>query len=161
MKDSPYLKHDDRLAHVISALQVMAIYKFYKLDFESWAERISGDKQEANKWESIFTEHPEFFRLDQQRQSASLVWRRSYPKSFNVDTYCELTKDEYHHLSPENKNRISRKPLKESEITSLITSAINLHSRALQHKQDRRWWIPLVIGFILGFVPFLIKLIWG
>jgi hypothetical protein len=41
----------------------------------------------------------------------------------------------------------------------LIATAVDLHSKALELKQDRRWWIPLVasfigslIGTILGFL---------
>ncbi len=51
--------------------------------------------------------------------------------------------------------RISRKPLKNEDISMLIESAINLHSRALQNKQDKRWWIPIVIGIVAGLVSFL------
>ena len=42
MANSPYLQ-DKRLANVMAAIQVMATYKFYKLDFKGWADRISGD----------------------------------------------------------------------------------------------------------------------
>jgi hypothetical protein len=42
--NSPYLSEPARLGDVIAAIQAMATYKFYKLDFESWADRISADK---------------------------------------------------------------------------------------------------------------------
>ena len=81
---SPYLA-DGRLADVIAALQATATYKFYKLDFARWADRIVGEKAKANHWRKVFEEHPEFFRLDSDRRRASLVWRRQHQKRYDVD----------------------------------------------------------------------------
>ena len=75
---SPYLdKEGRRLADVIAAIQAMGTYKFYKLDFEGWAERITANPNQAPYWKNLFEEHPEFFRLDGERERASLVWRRN------------------------------------------------------------------------------------
>ncbi|KAA2217191.1 N-carbamoyl-L-amino acid amidohydrolase [Maribacter flavus] len=156
MNASPYLKHENRLAEVIAAIQVMGKYRFYKLDFSKWADRISGDENEAKRWQNVFIEHPEFFRIDQTKKKASLVWRRNLPKDYNVDTRNEITKKDFLALSDDDKARISRRPLSNSDICMLIESAINLHARALQQKQDRRWWIPLTIGLVLGIIPFVI-----
>jgi len=57
---------------VIAAIQVMATYKFYKLDFSGWAGRIKGDENNGDYWKRIFEEHPEFFRLDKNREKGSL-----------------------------------------------------------------------------------------
>ena len=72
-KESPYLKDINRLADVISAIQVMASYKFYKLDFKAWAMRISGDENNDGHWKNIFLDHPEFFRFNKIKDRASLV----------------------------------------------------------------------------------------
>ncbi|WP_341220687.1 N-carbamoyl-L-amino acid amidohydrolase [Polaribacter atrinae] len=161
MKTSPYLKYENRLADVIAAIQVMGIYRYYKLDFTGWADRISGDEKETNKWEKVFKEHPEFFRIDQTKKKASLVWRRNHPKNYNVDTWSQISKADFRALSDEQKTRISRSPLSNNDISMLIESAISLHSRALQQKQDRRWWIPIVIGVIAGVVSFLANKVMG
>ena len=153
MAHSPYLQ-EKRLANVMAAIQVMATYKFYKLDFKGWADRISGNETEEKKWKKIFKEHPEFFRLDQSKTKASLVWRRNYPKRYDVDKRKEISKEEFYELSDEDKERISRIPLKNEDVSMLVESAINLHYRAFQLKQDRRWWIPLLIGLLVGLVPF-------
>lgn len=71
MVNSPYLNEPNRLAEVISAIQAMGNYKFYKLDFEGWADRISGEKNKAEHWKQVFVEHPEFFRLDAERMKVS------------------------------------------------------------------------------------------
>ena len=147
-EESPYIKNDDRLADVIAAIQTLGTYKFYKLTFTGWADRINGDETQAHHWKTVFIEHPEFFRLDAQRERASLVWRRQHQKLFNVDTEKNITREIYNTLTTEEKKRYSRHPLGPNEISTLINTAINIHTRALEHKQDSRWWIPTLAGLI-------------
>ncbi|SRX75348.1 N-carbamoyl-L-amino acid amidohydrolase [Aequorivita antarctica] len=155
---SPYLKNKNRLSDVLAAIQVMAIYRFYKLDFKSWSMRISGNEANYDYWKKIFEDHPEFFRFNNLEGKVSLVWRRSKQRRFHVDLNKEITLEEINKLSEkEAKERISRSPLNSSEIQSLISIAIDLHGRAFESKKDRRWWIvPLVgsvstlIGVLLG-----------
>ncbi|WP_432454827.1 N-carbamoyl-L-amino acid amidohydrolase [Agarivorans sp. QJM3NY_29] len=143
---TPYTENENRLADVIAAIQVMSTYKFYKLDFSGWADRISGDSSQGAYWQAIFEQHPEFFRLDQGRAKASLVWRRNYQKLYNVDTEEKISREDYSSLSDEKKQRISRNPLSNSDISTLVTTAINLHSGEIDHKRDSRWWISGFIG---------------
>ncbi len=149
---SPYLVDAHRLADVISAIQVMGTYKFYKLPFDGWADRISGDSSRGAYWQNIFEQHPEFFRLDGPRERASLVWRRQYPKRFHVDEERALTKPEYGAMDDAAKQRVSRVRLTPVDIKTLIDTAINLHSRALEEQKERRWWLPLasVVGGLIG-----------
>lgn len=140
---SPYLRDPTRLGDVIAAIQAMATYKFYKLPFAGWSDRISADESQAEKWRMVFLEHPEFFRLDSEREKASLVWRRQFPKRYDVDAVKVLTNEEYEQLSPEAKLRVSRVPLSSADIKALVDTAVNLHSRALEHHKDKRWWIAL------------------
>jgi hypothetical protein len=142
---SPYLTEEGRLGDVIAAIQAMAIYKCYKLDFEGWADRLSADKTRADHWKGVFENHPEFFRLDGQRAKASLVWRRQYPKRYSVDTLAEISREQYDGLSDLQKTRISRLPLPASEIKTLIDTAINLHSRALDADKHQSWYKPIFL----------------
>ena len=41
---SPYLRDPNRLGDVIAAIQAMSTYKFYKLSFAGWADRMSADE---------------------------------------------------------------------------------------------------------------------
>jgi len=150
-KKSPYLADTQRLGDVIAAIQAMGTYKFYMLTFEKWAYRIVADESEADHWKTVFEEHPEFFRLDTDRKMASLVWRRQYPKLFHVD-HGNLTSAEYDALSLEEKKRVSRKPLSPEDIKALVDTAINLHSTAIERQQELRWWIPLAVSAIGGFL---------
>ena len=148
---SPYLC-DGRLADVIAAIQAMGTYKFYKLDFEGWADRITANKNQSQYWKNLFEQHPEFFRLDGERQRASLVWRRQYPKRFHVDLEKRLSLEEFKALPDDQKKRVSRDPLTPNDIKTLIDTAINLHSRAIESEHERRWWIPLASSAVGGLV---------
>jgi hypothetical protein len=155
--NSPYLNENSRLGDVIAAIQAMATYKFYKLDFEGWADRISADKKRASHWQKVFEEHPEFFRLDSERKKASLVWRRQYPKRYSIDSLTKLSKEQYDNLTTEQKARVSRVPLLASDIKTLVDTAINLHSRAVETQKHQQWYKPLLlqafaalIGAVIG-----------
>ena len=157
-KESPYLADSNRLAEVIAAIQAAGTYRFYKLDFEGWADRISGAKATADHWKKVFEEHPEFFRLDQGRNKGSLVWRRQHPKRYDVDAEKTITRQDFYDL--EDHSRISRTPLDSEEIQTLINAAISLHSSAVEQKQERRWWIPIataLVGMLVGALPTIIS----
>jgi hypothetical protein len=145
---SPYTKNKNRLVDVIAAIQVMGSYKCYKLEFSDWADRISGYGSRGDYWCKIFVEHPEFFRLDSGRNKASLVWRRTYQKLYHVDLGKQITRAEFDELSPEQMQRISRNPLSNADISTLINTAISLHAEELDHKADSRWWIVGVLGLV-------------
>jgi hypothetical protein len=143
---SPYLRDPQRLGDVIAAIQAMAVYKYYKQPFSGWADRITADKSQADKWRTLFLEHPEFFRLDSARQKASLVWRRQFPKRYDIDEQRVLSNTEYDALSPAKKLRVSRIPLSSADIKAMVDTAVNLHSRALEQQRERRWWVALAGG---------------
>ena len=160
--DSPYLVPTGRLGDVIAAIQALATYKFYKLDFEGWADRISADKSRADHWRRVFEEHPEFFRLDSRRERASLVWRRQYPRRYLVDEGRTLSDEELEALpAAVRAARVSRSPLAAEDIKTLIDAAINLHARALEAEVQSRWWIPLAVSGIGGLIGAIIGAHWG
>jgi hypothetical protein len=148
MAESPYLRDDARLADVIAAIQAMSIYKFYKLDFAGWSDRISGDPGKGEHWKQVFVEHPEFFRLDTVRERASLIARRQHPKNYDVDARKQIERGEFLAMDSSQKTRVSRSPLSQGEIASLIQTAVELHSRAMEQAKDRRWWLPVLTAFI-------------
>ena len=109
--------------------------------------------RKADYWENIFREHPEFFRVDSTNRNASLVWRRTYQKLYNVDSEEKISREEFRNLTTDQKKRISRSPLTNSDISTLVNAAINLHSREIDHKKDARWWITgalSLLGVVLG-----------
>lgn len=143
---NPYLKNG-RLADVISAITALGTYKFYKSDFEGWADRIGGSKDKAPHWRKVFEEHPEFFRISSGGDRASLVWRRQFPKTYDVDKKIDVPLPEGQKQHEDN-DRLSRRPLEPSEITALISVASNLHDRALEQHKAGRWWVSLVTALL-------------
>ncbi|OIQ40133.1 MAG: hypothetical protein BM560_14155 [Roseobacter sp. MedPE-SWde] len=144
MSRSPYLVNDDRLSDVLSAIQTLGTYRFYKLKPESWSARISGDSSQGKRWEQIFRQHPEFFRFSSDDTKVSLVLRRQKPKLFDVDSLEVVTRAERDNRDSAGQARITRSPLAEGELQMLIDVASNLHSKALQDRQDSRWWLPFL-----------------
>lgn len=157
MSKSPYLK-DQRLADVIAAIQVMSTYKFYKLDFSGWSKRITGSENNEADWRVIFDEHPEFFRLSSDQRKVSLVWRRSYKRNFHVDYEKALTAEELSSLpSKEKSERVSRSPLSNNDIATLISTAVDLHSRAIESQKEKRWLLPSLVTVVAVCLGAIIK----
>ena len=102
------------------------------------------------------TAHPEFFRLDSGRENASLVWRRQFLRHFSIDTNQAVSLADYEALNEDQKSRFSRNPLTSQDIKALIDTAVNLHSRAVEHQKEKRWWLALagagggLIGSLIG-----------
>lgn len=149
---SPYLTSANRLADVIAAIQAMATYTRYKLTFEEWADRLSADKTRALYWKAVFEEHPEFFRLDGTKTRASLVWRRQYPRRFDTELDKILSTPEYRTLPASDQERIQRVTLTPADIKTLIDTAINLHSRAIAERTEKRWWLPVLTSGIAALI---------
>jgi len=148
-RESPYLANPDRLSDVIAAIQVMGTYKFYKLDYKGWSKRITGVEKNADYWGKVINEHAEFFRLNNDKTKASLVWRRSHQRRYHVDKAKVLSKEEYDALEENEKSkRVSRVPLSSSDIATLMSTAIDIHARALEKKKDSRWLITMLVGFL-------------
>ena len=145
---SPYLKSEQRLGDVIAAIQAMGIYRYYLGSFKTWAKRISGDEALEGHWKTVFEEHPEFFRLDAEKEKAGLVLRRQRPKRYDTETGEIITRATYRSLSKEDQKKISREPITPDQISALIDVAIKMHTRASEQARDKRWWIPPSLAFV-------------
>ena len=140
MKNHLILSDPSRLADAIAAIQAMGTYTFYKLDFNKWSMRISGDTSQHAHWLKVIVEHPEFFRLNSEKNKASLVLRRNYQRTYHVDRNIELSREERSSLDKQELDkRVSRLPLSNSDIAVLVNIAISLHSRALEQEKESKW----------------------
>ena len=148
MNDNPYLLGTNRPSDVLVGIQFLGTYRFYKVGFDYWNERIKVKPKSADSWEELFREHPEFFRVSDEEQNICLILRRARSKSFNVDTGETITRDERKALSDKEKERISREPLSTSDVATLMTAAMELHSRSIAQQQESRWYISLIPSFV-------------
>jgi hypothetical protein len=170
--DSPYLTQG-RLAEVVAAIQVMAVSERYRYSVETWSYLLSGTAQEGvpetntplspdqtnekiivERWRAVFTQHPEFFRASRAAPGAfSLIWRRGFPERYDVDKQALIPTEEFDALSEEERYKLDRAPLPNSDVKALIETALKLHQTAVELKNEHRWkWqlaVPL-LGSILG-----------
>jgi hypothetical protein len=153
---SPYLQ-PGRLNDVLAAIQTMALYRYYRLSVEDWAELISNSKEAGPRWRKVFDDHPEFFRPSVLHPDHyALGWRRALPRRYHYITKAIITSDEYNKLSEEEKKYYSRPPVPESQIKTLMDLAITLHQRAIDQARDWRWWVAPVLAFAGSFIGALI-----
>lgn len=143
---SPYLENDRRLSDVIAAIQAMGSYPWFARKLEDWKKKL-GEPQSADSWGTIFKEHPEFFRLSDEGWG-SLRWRYAYDKTYDARAGKLLTDEEKERLSPQQRDALTRKPLDAAQIETLLKTAIELHSRAIAHKQETRWWVTVLLALL-------------
>ena len=151
------------IADVLAAIQTMAIYSKYRRSAEEWARLISGHKTNAAHWKELFDDHREFFRPPEAYPgNYALVWRRAADDQFHTGLKKELSPAEID-LLPEKEQRryLTRPPVPEAHIKTLVDAAITLHQTAVDQYRDRRWWIAPVIGLIATTVGAFIGAIAG
>jgi hypothetical protein len=150
---SPYLI-DNRLADILAAIPVLATYKWATRTPEKWAESL-GDPISAPRWIDVFRTHPEFFRINDEGKVTSR-WRHGYDRNISVSDYRELTTNELHSLTDDQKKSdLTRRPLEATQIEALLKTAIELHTRGIAHVQEKRWLTPFLftlLGTVLGTV---------
>lgn len=148
MTDAPYLKKN-RLADVIAAIQSTAMNERSSLACRNWAEIVSGDVSKEGHWRAVFDEHPEFFRKSPNNiDHYALVWRRALPRRYYRPEGRLLSQNEFEALSAEEMKLVSRPPVPETQIETLVDIAITLHAKQEDQNRDRRWWIPIVASFL-------------
>lgn len=151
---SPYLANDWRLADVLAAIQVLGTYPRASRKVKEWFEKL-GAPLSAQGWETVFKEHPEFFRLS--NEYASLRWRHGYDRTYDIVKKEEIDNKELESLSEEQKNELTRKQLSSDQIETLVKTAVELHGRAIAQAQEKRWLIPLLFGLVGVIVGVLLQ----
>lgn len=144
-RKSPYLE-DRRLEDLIAAIQVLGVNPWG--GSQDWSTKLDKPLSGGN-WNEIFLQHPEFFRIS--GGWISLRWRYTYDKTYDARKHRELTDAELAKLTPDDKEKLTHKPLEAPQIETLINTAIELHSHAIAQQEEMRWWKPIVIssGFAL------------
>lgn len=149
-RKSPYLENDWRLADVIAAIQVMGAYPWASRKVDRWSHKL-GKPLSAEDWSTVFSEHPEFFRLNEGW--ASLRWRHGYDRTYDPEKGKELTDAERDALDQTERGSLTRRPLSAEQIEALMKTSVELHSRAIAHAQEKRWLTPLLfalLGVVVG-----------
>ena len=155
-RKSPYLAKASRLGEVIAAIQALGAYAYHDAPISYWmrADRLDSAR---TAWITVFSEHPEFFRLDDSKgeKRVALHWRWAQAQTYDPVRGEMLTWEQRQALPDTVRESLVRKPLEPDQIATLITTAIELHSRAVAHQQEQRWLVPLLFGLagtLLGVV---------
>ena len=155
---SPYL-NEGRLADIIGAIPVLSAYERYaSRQLAEWQNQL-GEACARDGWKQVFKEHPEFFRFHDEggKHWVGMRWRWALDKDFDPQLGRTLSSEEQAAATPEQNDRLTRVPLTPEQIETLMSTAVKLHSSAIEHERHARWWIPLVIpaattvvGILLG-----------
>ena len=149
---SPYLGKG-RLADVLAALQVMGAGQRPEGEIRKWAKELSYSETsvEIARWEAVFKEHPEFFlvyKLDgSDTLKAALRWRYTN-KLYDSKSGKEYTQIEKDQLPEKERWLLTTKPLTSDAIAALMSTAIELHNRAIAEQKERRWLVPPLVAFL-------------
>lgn len=149
---SPYLK-PGRLQEVIAAIQAMSVAIRERRSIEDWQEKL-GDPSSAVSWVEIFGEHPEFFSLHKEDTRASLKWRRAYNKCIDRMTGERLSRKAINELRKPQRDKLARPSLSPEQIHTLISTAIELHARAIEQNRESRWWLPTITAIFAAVASF-------
>ena len=155
----PYLDNENRLPDILAAIQVLGTYEFAARKSDGWIKRLGGKPKSAKTWGDVFEQHSEFFTLD-DKHNIALVWRRSFTRDYDTVNKEIVFDDELKKLKSEEKEpnakaRLSRKPLNQEQIEHLCNLAINLHEREIQHRQEKRWWVTVVVGIVVAMISIM------
>ena len=161
LKEDPPIMKSHRLGDVVTAIHVMGTEKFDGHKPEDWEKRIGSSPKSADSWFDIFKDHSEFFYtyLDKDgNPKASLLWRRARNWSWDTKTQKEIDLIELETWPLEKKNnQITRKPLNSEEVMSLVELAFNMHATNLSRREEQRWWIPILFGFLGVIIGAMLK----
>lgn len=126
-KKLPY-SDTDRLADVMAMIQVLALHKYAHRSEKGLKENMQGLPRSAASWSEIALQHPEFFRIDEERKlGISLVARHVMPKG------------EY-----------DVQELKSDFVGRLLQAVIELHDRQLKRAWHWNIYLPIVGAVIAG-----------
>lgn len=160
MAKSPYLE-DDRLSYIIAAIQVMGTKEWASGKIDRWVRELEGSEQlgtekekqppikdaDLKKWETIFVQHPEFFKLYSLDDGLRVALRWRFAQTINYDpkTSKIVSANEIQKMRDSDRYaKLTRRPLTAGEIEVLIKTAIELHDRVIAAQQERRWRWPII-----------------
>ena len=80
---------------------------------------------------------------------------QSYDRMYDPVERRELAASELDPLTREKRDELTRRPLTSDQIQALMTTAINLHDRAIAQQQEGRWRVALWTQIAVAVIGFL------
>jgi len=184
MAKGHYLEKD-RLANVIAAIQAMGVADRPSGTLNRWVAELEAGEEltseqleqppikfaERKKWQTVFEQHPEFFKSYTLRGEPRVLLRWRYAESLKSEANGAANgkhsqgqdEDNDEQDEPEDKSKGKpgsnaeppSKPLTADQIQVLINTAIEMHAKEVAGEQNPDKFRPLymaVIGAALGTV---------
>lgn len=123
---SAYYTKTHRLADVLALLQVLSIDEQPYRTEDGLREELQGDPKSAKVWFQVAREHPEFFRVNEVKNTASLLARHATPKEDG------------------------KKTLEMDFIRTLMQTAVDMHDREAVRTERAFQLFRTVLGGIVG-----------
>ena len=165
MGNSHYLEKD-RLANLIAAIQIMAVADRPSGTLNRWVAELEASEEltvqqldkspikfaERKKWQTVFEQHPEFFKTYTQRGDLRVLLRWRYAETLKNGTNGKNPSDTQDEDEDEAEPQPS-KPLTAEQIQVLINTAIGLRAKEVEAERPPDKFPPLlmaIIGAALG-----------
>lgn len=167
MAKSHYLE-SDRLANVIAAIQILGVSDRSSGSLNRWVAELEASEEltsdqldqspikfaERKKWQTIFEQHPEFFKTYTLRGESRVLLRWRYAQTIKDDASgAAENKDKADADNAAEKPNTPSKPLSPDQIQVLINTAIEMHAKeaAAERGPERfRPFLMATIGAVLG-----------
>jgi hypothetical protein len=173
MAKSQYLE-TDRLANVIAAIQIMGVSECASGTIDRWAAELEASEEltpqeientpvrfgDRRKWQTIFEQHPEFFKSYTMRGEPRVALRWRYAQVVNghgkSNGSTPDTPEAKGDAKPETAydlTKVPSRPLTADQLQVLINTAIELHGRevaAARPAEGFHWPLFTVAGALLG-----------
>jgi len=167
MGNDHYLEKD-RLANLIAAIQVLAVADRPSGSLNRWIAELEASEEltaeqldkapvkfaERKKWQTVFEQHPEFFKTYTSRGDQRVLLRWRYAETIKNGPASKGAPDKEAEERPgEEAEPPQSKPLSADQIQVLINTAIGLHAKEAEAKRTPDKFRPLlmaIIGATLG-----------
>jgi hypothetical protein len=173
MAKSQYLEKD-RLANLIAAIQILGVSDCASGTIDRWVAELEANEElslkqiehtpvrfgDRKKWQTIFEQHPEFFKSYTTRGEPRVVLRWRYAQAVNGEGKPNGKARDETGSADETKSRneydlakVPSRALTADQIQVLINTAIELHGREVTAADPSDWlrtpWVA-VAGALLG-----------
>jgi hypothetical protein len=162
MGNNHYLERD-RLANLIAAIQIMAVADRPSGALNRWVAELEASEEltaqqldkspikfaERKKWQTVFEQHPEFFKTYTLRGEPRVLLRWRYAETLKNGANGKAAPD-----GDEDEAELApSKPLTADQIQVLVNTAIGMHAKEVEAERSPDKFRPLlmaIIGAALG-----------
>jgi hypothetical protein len=166
----------DRLANIIAAIQAMGVADRPSGTLNRWVAELEASEEltsnqldqspikfaERKKWQTVFEQHPEFFKTYTLRGEPRVLLRWRYAESIkneangaaNGKNHADKNQadknhsDKNHTDNSEDGTALPSKPLNADQIQVLINTAIEMHAKEVGGERSPDKFRPLLMATI-------------